>query len=118
MSPGRRKVRPMTDLTATEALRLRLAALLLAPASSGPASSGPASVAGVVEWFGAMQAQDLASVMWSLGLRLPGTKVGDVHDALERREALRTWPMRGTVHLVPPRDARWMVELIGVGALA
>jgi Winged helix DNA-binding domain len=108
----------MTDLTATEALRLRLAALLLAPASSGPASSGPASVAGVVEWFGAMQAQDLASVMWSLGLRLPGTKVGDVHDALERREALRTWPMRGTVHLVPPRDARWMVELIGVGALA
>ncbi|MGC5021806.1 winged helix DNA-binding domain-containing protein [Micromonospora sp. DT47] len=78
----------------------------------------PESVAGVVEWFGAMQAQDAASGMWSLGARLPGHTVADVRAALERREALRTWPMRGTVHLVPPRDARWMLELTGVRALA
>ncbi|MHB1615565.1 MAG: winged helix DNA-binding domain-containing protein, partial [Actinomycetes bacterium] len=42
----------------------------------------------------------------------------DVLDALERREAVRTWPMRGTVHLVPARDARWMLELMGGRALA
>ncbi|MEV4390004.1 winged helix DNA-binding domain-containing protein, partial [Micromonospora sp. NPDC049580] len=35
-----------------------------------------------------------------------------------RREALRTWPMRGTVHLVPPADTRWMLELTGVRSLA
>ncbi|WP_433732063.1 winged helix DNA-binding domain-containing protein [Actinoplanes sp. CA-051413] len=77
-----------------------------------------ADVAGVVEWFGAMQAQDMASGLWSLGVRLPGWTVGDVTAALERREAIRTWPMRGTVHLVPPADARWMLELMGVRALA
>jgi hypothetical protein len=75
-------------------------------------------VAGVVSWFGAMQAQDVASGMWSLGLRLPGSTTADVQAALERREALRTWPMRGTVHLVPPRDARWMLDLMGSRALA
>ncbi|MEU5947684.1 winged helix DNA-binding domain-containing protein [Micromonospora sp. NPDC047465] len=78
----------------------------------------PGGVADVVEWFGAMQAQDLASGMWSLGVRLPALGHADVHAALERQEALRTWPMRGTVHLVPPRDARWMLELTGVRSLA
>ncbi|TDB76875.1 winged helix DNA-binding domain-containing protein [Micromonospora sp. KC723] len=78
----------------------------------------PETVAGVVEWFGAMQAQDVASGMWSLGVRLPGRTAADVQAALERREALRTWPMRGTVHLVPPRDARWMLEVTGVRTLA
>ncbi|PWU46424.1 winged helix DNA-binding domain-containing protein [Micromonospora globispora] len=75
-------------------------------------------VAGVVEWFGAMQAQDVASGMWSLGVRLPGRTLDDVREALERREALRTWPMRGTVHLVPARDARWMLAVTGVRVLA
>ncbi|MCX4471281.1 winged helix DNA-binding domain-containing protein [Micromonospora sp. NBC_01655] len=78
----------------------------------------PTDVTGVVEWFGAMQAQDVASGLWSLGLRLPGWTQADVHQALERREALRTWPMRGTVHLVPSRDARWLLEVTGVRALA
>ncbi|MEV4543371.1 winged helix DNA-binding domain-containing protein [Micromonospora echinaurantiaca] len=91
-----------------------MTSLLLRP---HPAAA-PATVADVVQWFGAMQAQDLASGMWSLGVRLPGHDHAAVHAALERREALRTWPMRGTVHLVPPRDARWMLELTGVRSLA
>jgi Winged helix DNA-binding domain len=96
------------------ALALRLSSLLLRDHPAGR----PDTVAGVVEWFGAMQAQDMASGLWSLGVRLPGCTVGDVTAALERREAIRTWPMRGTVHLVPPADARWMLELMGVRALA
>src|SRR4051812_34882611 len=86
--------------------------LLLGP---GPR---PTDVAGVVEWFGALQAQDMASGLWSLGVRLPGHSTADVSAALERREAIRTWPMRGTVHLVPPADAHWMLDLAGVRALA
>jgi hypothetical protein len=78
----------------------------------------PGTVAGVVEWFGAMQAQDMASGLWSLGVRLPSFTLGDVNAALERGEAIRTWPMRGTVHLVPPADAHWMLDLMGVRALA
>ncbi|MEU8185445.1 winged helix DNA-binding domain-containing protein [Micromonospora sp. NPDC049044] len=101
------------DLTASEALGLRMASLLLRPHPGGQ----PGSVADVVQWFGAMQAQDLASGLWSLGARLPGQTVVQVQAALERREALRTWPMRGTVHLVPPADARWMLALTGVRSL-
>lgn len=100
------------NLTTEQALALRMHSLLLTP------EVRPATVAGIVEWFGAMQAQDMASGLWSLGARLPGATLGDVEAALERREAIRTWPMRGTVHLVPPADAHWMLELMGVRALA
>jgi hypothetical protein len=91
-----------------------MTSLLLRPHPSG----NPDSVAGVVEWFGAMQAQDIASGLWSFGVRLPGSTMAGVTEALERKEAIRTWPMRGTVHFVPPADARWMLDLMGVRALA
>ncbi|MEU8263117.1 winged helix DNA-binding domain-containing protein [Micromonospora sp. NPDC048999] len=100
-------------LTGAEALALRMASLLLRPHPH----ARPDTVAEVVEWFGAMQAQDAASGLWSLGVRLPGRTLADVQAALERREALRTWPMRGTVHLVPSRDARWMLAVTGVRTL-
>lgn len=92
------------------ALELRMRSLLLRQAS--------ASVADVVTWFGAMQAQDVNSGLWSFGVRLPGFTADDVTAALERREAVRTWPMRGTVHFVPPADVHWMLDLTGVRALA
>lgn len=104
------------DLTPQDALALRMSSLLLGRPSA-PAER-PADVAGVVTWFGAMQAQDLNSGLWSLGVRLPHLTEADVQLALENREALRTWPMRGTVHLVPPRDAHWMLALMGERALA
>nr|MDT0659847.1 winged helix DNA-binding domain-containing protein [Micromonospora sp. DSM 115978] len=103
-------------LTSDEVLALRMVSLLLRETAGS--AKRPGDVAGVVEWFGAMQAQDVASGMWSLGVRLPGATVDDIQAALERREAIRTWPMRGTVHLVPPRDAHWMLDLMGVRALA
>lgn len=89
--------------------------LLLRQADPGaPRASGAAEV---VEWFGAMQAQDHASGLWSLGRRLAGSTRDDVLAAVERGEVLRTWPMRGTIHLVPPRDARWMLATTGEKAL-
>lgn len=105
------------NLTPAEALALRMTSLLLRD-RPGSGAGRPTDVTGVVTWFGAMQAQDAASMMWSLGARLPAFTMVDVQAALERREALRTWPMRGTVHLVPPRDAHWMLELMGTRALA
>ena len=56
------------------------------------------TVAGVVEWFGAMQGQDFASVTWSLGLRTGSTR-DEVGAAFESGQILRTWPMRGTLHV-------------------
>src|ERR1700754_1726561 len=92
------------------ALGLRMTSLLLR-------GGGPSTVAGVVEWFGAMQAQDVNSALWSLGCRLPGVGIGEINDALEERTVLRTWPMRGTVHWVPAADAHWMLDLMGVRQL-
>ncbi len=106
------------DLTPADVLALRMTSLLLRGRPGQGGSGCPTDVAGVVSWFGAMQAQDAASAMWSLGARLPAFTAVDVHAALERREALRTWPMRGTVHLVPPRDARWMLDVMGARTLA
>lgn len=103
-------------LDRAQVLAARVQALLLAGAD---APTGPErTVAGIVEWFGAMQAQDLASGLWSFGARMPGAVESDIIDALERKEALRTWPMRGTVHFVPPRDAKWMLTLMGAKPLA
>ncbi|WP_200810950.1 winged helix DNA-binding domain-containing protein [Demequina sp. NBRC 110057] len=107
-------------LTTVEVQSLRMRALLLTGGS-------PGTVGEIVTHLGAMQAQDLASGLWSLGIRLgladaPGSGGGPVtqarvEEALENREALRTWPMRGTVHLVPARDAAWMLDLMGAKPL-
>ena len=108
MAPGR-------ELDAAQALAVRMSSLLLTTAP--PRAAEVSDVADVVTWFGAMQSQDLASGLWSLGARLPGRTQADIEAMLEDRQALRTWPMRGTVHLVPPRDARWMLDLMGARAL-
>jgi hypothetical protein len=107
-------VATLTELDASEALALRMRSLVLA--AERPAS-GLDSAAALARWFGAMQAQDLASLQWSLGLRLGGT-LADVDADLETGTALRTWPMRGTIHLVPAEDAAWMVRVFGEKPLA
>lgn len=71
----------------------------------------------VVEWLGALQSQDLASGLWSVGVRLRGASEADIHAAFERRDVIRTWPMRSTIHIIPAVDARWMLALTGVRGL-
>jgi hypothetical protein len=99
----------MTALSTSEVRAMRLTNLRL----SRPGTSA----AELADWFGAMQAQDLASGKWSLGVRLPGTAEADIDAAFDRAEVLRTWPMRGTIHIVAPGNARWMLDLTGVRAL-
>ncbi|MGO4599762.1 winged helix DNA-binding domain-containing protein [Terrabacter sp. 2RAF25] len=89
--------------------RARMAALGLAPALGSAAASVPALE--VTRSLGALQAQDYGSGVWSLGVR-SGLTLAEVEQAVERREIVRTWPMRGTIHWVPAEDARWMCELL------
>jgi hypothetical protein len=104
----------LAELTASEAMRLRLRNLVL---DAEHPASGLSSAGALARWFGAMQAQDLGSLLWSLGLRL-GLTLPEVEAELEAGEALRTWPMRGTIHLVPAEDAAWMVRVLGERPLA
>jgi hypothetical protein len=89
---------------------LRLANQRLALPRSSPGGVG--SPAEVVRWMGAVQAQDYAGGLWAVGLRLPRATEVDVEAAIAARAVVRTWPMRGTLHLVPAEDAAWMVALL------
>ncbi|MFF1632949.1 winged helix DNA-binding domain-containing protein [Leifsonia sp. NPDC058248] len=85
-------------------LRMRL----LAHALDGLAESDPASV---VRRLLAVQAQDFGAACWALGLRAPGSVRADVIAALDAGTIIRSWPMRGTLHFVPPADLGWMLEI-------
>ncbi len=65
----------------------------------------------VVEYMGAMQAQEHAMAKWAIGLRLPGSKETDIEKAFEEGKILRTHVLRPTWHFVSPKDIRWMLEL-------
>ncbi|HRA47815.1 MAG TPA: winged helix DNA-binding domain-containing protein [Thermomicrobiales bacterium] len=67
----------------------------------------------VVTWMGAIQGQDYTSSLLAIALRTPSLTTADVTMAFAEREIVRTWPMRGTLHIVPTRDASWMVRLLG-----
>jgi hypothetical protein len=66
-----------------------------------------------------MQAQDYAGALWAVGLRCsPDATAADVETAIAERRIVRTWPMRGTLHLVPPEDVRWMLALLAPRQMA
>ena len=64
----------------------------------------------------AMQSQDYGGTLWAVGLRMPeGSKhrtEAAIEQAIAGRTIIRTWPMRGTLHLVAARDIRWLLELL------
>ncbi len=91
--------------------RLRLAAQLLG-------AERAASPIEAVRWMLALQAQDLAGVEWSVGLRATGATERDVQAALDAGDIVRSWPMRGTLHLVAAEDLPWMLGLTASRAIA
>lgn len=110
---GTRDLAVMTKLSPRMLSRLRMRSLLLE--GEHPKLR---SVKQIASWFGAMQAQDLASGKWSFGVRLPRKSAQDIDAAIERGDVLRTWPMRGTIHFIPAEDAQWLLKTTGVKALA
>ena len=65
-----------------------------------------------VRHFGAVQAQDYRGGLWAVGLRTRGADEAAVEKAIADRSIVRTWPMRGTLHLVAAEDVRWMLPLL------
>ncbi|HLZ68312.1 MAG TPA: winged helix DNA-binding domain-containing protein [Dehalococcoidia bacterium] len=66
----------------------------------------------IVSWLGAMQAQDYAGALWSIGLRLPAATIAQVEQAVGDRQVVRTWALRGTLHFVAAADMRWLLALL------
>lgn len=65
----------------------------------------------VVQWLGAVQAQDYAAAKWAVGLRLQGATSDDIEQAFADGVILRTHVMRPTWHFVSPGDIRWLLAL-------
>jgi hypothetical protein len=99
----------MTSLP--EVALLRLAAQWLA----GPRAATPAEV---VRRLGAVQGQDFPGAITSIALRTADRRRKDVEVALDDGEIVRSWPMRGTLHVLPADDLHWMLELLGPRAMA
>ena len=105
-----------THASRSDVLRLRLLSHgLSAPAEGSAALAGPLAV---VERMLAIQAQDLPAATWALGVRSPGTIAADVTAALDAGSIVRSYPMRGTLHLVPATDVRWMLDLTATRVVA
>src|SRR3954469_13459803 len=93
-----------------EVALLRLAAQRLA----GPGAASPVEA---VRRLGAVQAQDFPGAVTSVALRTAVRRRKDVEVALDDGAIVRTWPMRGTLHLLAADDLRWMLELLASRAL-
>jgi hypothetical protein len=65
----------------------------------------------VVDRLLAVQAQDLRWAKWAVAVRAPGTSSAEVDALLDSGRVVRSWPMRGTLHLVPAQELGWMLEL-------
>ncbi|UOQ61205.1 winged helix DNA-binding domain-containing protein [Leucobacter rhizosphaerae] len=70
--------------------------------------TGAERITAVARRMLAVQGQDWRSSRWALGVRAPGSRVDDVLEAFAQRRIVRSWPMRGTVHVVPAEDIGWM----------
>ncbi len=90
-----------------EARRLRLHA-------QGLDASRGSEVAATAEAAGAVQAQDRLGELLGIGTRSTGLTADEIdHARTVERSVTRTWLMRGTLHLVPSNDLRWMLDLLG-----
>jgi hypothetical protein len=99
------------SLVASSLDRRRIAAMRLTAQRLGAMRS--ASPAGAVRWMLAVQAQDLPGAKWSLGLRTDGGTEAAVDAALDAGAIVRSWPLRGTLHLVAAEDIAWLLSLTG-----
>lgn len=96
-------------LDAEAVLRLRLRAQRLAHRADETGN-----VLRTVRDLVGLQAQDLGAAALSVRVRTPGSVAADVKQTLTRdRTIVRTWLMRGTLHLVAAEDLDWLVTALG-----
>jgi hypothetical protein len=65
----------------------------------------------VVQWLGAVQAQDYPAAKWALALRMQSATEAVLDQAFDDGALLRLHLMRPTWHFVAPADIRWMLAL-------
>ena len=88
-------------------------------ARQGLIERGAATVAAAAAVTTAIQAQDPPASRLGLRSRAAAITESDVTDAIVgSRTVVRTWLMRGTIHLVDTADLRWLLRVIGPSLVA
>ncbi len=73
----------------------------------------------VVRSLCGVNAQLTPAMMLSLRARIRGMELADVEKAIKQKRSLvRTWAMRGTIHLLAADDFGWIVSLLGPTIIA
>lgn len=65
----------------------------------------------VVRHLTCTQGQDYPGSTTSIALRMTSRRLADVRDAYDAADIVRSWPMRGTLFVVPAVDLGWMLGL-------
>jgi hypothetical protein len=74
----------------------------------GPKLARPADV---VDWLGAVQAQEFPAATWAVAQRMKSPSEAGVERAFDAGEILRTHLLRPTWHFVTPSNIRWLLAL-------
>ena len=70
------------------------------------------SVAEAARHMLATQGQEFWGGRWALAVRTRGrVTIRDVDAAFDRGEVVRSWTMRGTIHVIPAEDLAWVLSL-------
>ncbi|MFD2093591.1 winged helix DNA-binding domain-containing protein [Blastococcus deserti] len=88
---------------------------LVAQRLAGPR---PATPVEAVRRLLAVQAQELPGALTSTALRTASRSREDVGKALDEGVLVRSWPMRGTLHLTVAEDLPWLLDLCTPRVLA
>ncbi len=90
--------------------RMRLRAQQLVPRRP----DSPGSVAQVVKRLCGLPAQDPSAPALAVRARCSGLVAADVERArVQERSTVRTWCMRGTLHVLATEDINWLLPLLG-----
>lgn len=100
------RVVPPPALPASISL-LRIVAQGLVPATAAPTPHE------AVRRQLAMQGQQFGSALIAIAARTRHGTVAEVRDAFNRRELVRSWPMRGTIHVTTAADHHWLRVALG-----
>ncbi|MBA0127438.1 winged helix DNA-binding domain-containing protein [Haloechinothrix sp. YIM 98757] len=101
----------MAGTAEREIARLRLVAQRLC-------GHGHETAADAVRWLTALQGQDYPGALTSVALRTEDGSRAKVEEAMNAGEVVRSWPMRGTLHLVAAEDLPWLLQVTATRAVA
>ncbi len=108
MVTRRRAQRTSLKITWQQALTWRMRRHLLDPVGRLP-------VAGVVRRLCGVQAQVASSAELAVRVRREASRRGEVGRALSEGRLIKTWAMRGTLHLLTPEEAGNFLSLMAAG---